>query len=117
LRPQLRLLRNQRFGATSEKISLNKLPSFNAELSLSQEEKTCLYCNGLLTGIGADSTKQIEHIPASIKAKDYVVFKYACKHCEGTVKRASLPNQLIHKRFATTSLIAYLKVSKYRAVG
>jgi transposase len=153
LRAQLQLLRHQRFGATSEKISPDQLPLFSTdpedyknalekesidievrshkrkpkrrlgfadnlpvervELDLPEEEKTCSCCNTPLTKIGEESTKQVEYVPASVKVKDYIRFKYACKHCEGTVKRAALPPQLIPKSFATASLIAYLIVSKY----
>jgi transposase len=89
------------------------LPVERIELDLPEEEKNCSCCHKPLTKIGEESTKQVEYIPASVKVKDYVRFKYACKHCEGTVKRAALPNRIIPKSFATASLIAYLIVSKY----
>lgn len=114
LRAQHRLLCHLCFGATSEKISTNQLPLFNTELDLFEQEKTYHCCNGLLTRIGEESTKQVEYIPTSVKAKDYVGCKYICKHFKG--KHASLPKQL-PKSFTTTSLIAYLIVSKYRAIG
>lgn len=89
------------------------LPVERVELDLPEDEKTCSCCQQPLTKIGEESTKQVEYIPASVIVKDYVRFKYACKHCEGTIKRAALPSQLIPKSFATASLLAYLIVSKY----
>ena len=89
------------------------LPVERVELDLAEDQKTCACCQQRLIKIGEESTKQVEYIPASVKVKNYVRFKYACKHCEGTIKRAELPSQLIPKSFATASLLAYLIVSKY----
>ncbi len=82
-------------------------------IDLKEHEKTCSCCNSQMTHIGEDTTRQVEYIPASLVAKDYVRYKYACKACEGTIKRATLPNRLIPKSIASASLLAYLIVSKF----
>jgi len=82
-------------------------------IDLDEHEKTCSCCNTLMTHIGEDTTRQVEYIPASLVAKDFVRLKYACKACESTIKRATLPKRLIPKSIASPSLMAYLIVNKF----
>jgi hypothetical protein len=117
LRIQHQLFHHQHFGATSKKISSDQLALFNTELDLFEEQKTDPCCNRLLTKIGDESTKQMEYVLALVKVKNYRRFKYTFKHYIGTIKRASLPTQLIPRNFPTASLIAYLIERKYRTIG
>jgi len=152
LRAEIRLLRHNRFGASSEKISPDQVPLFlnedqalkqtetprpditvkshvrkprrrlgfdedlpvdRVELDLPEDQKTCSCCAEPLIKIGEETSRQAEHIPATVRIKEYVRFKYACRRSEGEIRRASTPPQLIKKSFASSSLVANLVVSKY----
>jgi len=82
-------------------------------IDLKEYEKTCSCCKSTMTHIGDDTTRQVEYIPASLVAKDFVRLKYACKACEGSIKRATLPKRIIPKSIASPSLMAYLIVCKF----
>lgn len=73
LKPQLRLLRHQRFGANSEKKFTDQLPLVNTEMDLFEEDETCCCYIGPLTKIGEESTNQVEYIPASVRVKTMCV--------------------------------------------
>ncbi len=155
LETQIRLLRHQKFGQSSETFSPDQLSLLGNEsdesielntllenqtstlvksferrkksriiideslpverviIDLEPNEKTCSCCQNEMTHISEETTRQVEYIPATLKAVDYVRLKYACKHCEGDIKLAKLPNRLIPKSIASASLIAYLIVSKF----
>lgn len=69
------------------------LPTDRVELDLPEDQKTCSCCAPSLKKIGEESSRQVEHVPATVRIKEYVRFKYACPHCEGEVKRAPAPSQ------------------------
>jgi len=70
-------------------------------IDLDEHEKACARCNTLMTYIGEEATRQVEYIPASLVAKDFVLLKYACKACKSTIKRTTLPKRLIPKSIAS----------------
>jgi len=101
-------------GRKKSRIVIDKsLPVEKIIIDLDEKDKRCSYCNNQMTKIGDETTHEVEYIPATLVAKDYVRLKYTCKHCEGNIKLAKLPNRLIPKSIASASLIAYLIVSKF----
>ena len=92
LRAQLGLLRHLRIGATSEKIFLDNLPSFNTVSVFHEEYKTASCYIGPVTKIGEYSTKPVAFFATPVKVKNYVVFIYTCKHFAGAITSASLLN-------------------------
>lgn len=66
-----------------------------------------------MTKIGEDITKKVEFIPATLKVKEYARAKYACKHCQGHIKRADLPPMIMSKSVLSASILAYIIVSKF----
>lgn len=96
------------------RIVINELlPVEKIIIDLDEKDKTCSCCNNEMTKIDEETTHEVEYIPATLVAKDYVRLKYACKHCEGDIKLAKLPNRLIPKSIASASLVANLIVSKF----
>lgn len=89
------------------------LPSQQIIYDLNESEKLC-NCGCKLTKIGSDISKQLHYIPASITIIEHIRYKYACKSCEDTVKRAKVPNKPLAKSNATASLLAHILVSKFK---
>jgi transposase len=79
---------------------------------LPEAQKICS-CGCSLTQIGSDKSEQIEYIPANIVVIEHIRYKYACKECEETVRRAEVPHKPLLKSNATASLLAYTIISKF----
>lgn len=96
----------------------DKLLTEERIIDISDEKKLC-ECGCIKSFIGAETSKQLEHIPANSKVIVNIRPKYACKNCEGTESKSSTvtiappPAQIIPKSFATASLLAYIITSKY----
>jgi len=83
------------------------------DIDLPEEEKTCPCCDTEMTKIGEDITKKVEFVPATLKVREYARAKYACKHCQGHIKRADLPPMILPKSVLSASILAYIIVSKF----
>ncbi len=88
------------------------LPRQQIIYDLAESDKLC-NCGCMLTKIGSDTSEQINFVPASLVIIEHIRYKYACKSCEDTVKRAEVPNKPIAKSNATSSLLAHVLVSKF----
>jgi transposase len=66
-----------------------------------------------LKEIGADSSEQLDIIPAKIQVIVNKRIKYACPCCQGHIKLAPLPAQPIPKSNASPGLLAYVATSKF----
>lgn len=92
------------------------------EHDLSEEEKICP-CGSAMEYIGAQTSEELEYIPATLKAIEHRCKKYICKACVKkhednpaipvSSKEAKKPPQLIPKSFASSSLLAQIAVSKF----
>ena len=89
------------------------LPRIQVIHDLSEQEKICT-CGCLLTKIGEEKTEQLDIIPATVQVIETIHYKYACKTCEGHVKAALVPKQPIPGSIATSGLLAYVLVSKFK---
>jgi len=89
------------------------LPRIQEIHDLAEEDKRC-HCGSPLTHIGEDKSEQLDIIPAKVQIIEHIKLKYACKACEGTIKRASAPKQPIPKSIASPGLLAHVLVSKFR---
>lgn len=55
------------------------LPVDVIEYDLKSEEKQCACCQGFLTKIGQEVTKQLDLIPQTIIVREHTKMKYACR--------------------------------------
>lgn len=138
LRGEVKLLRQEKFGKKSEKTgshsysariaerlknSCKKHPGRQAlpehldrirvEHDLSEEEKICPLCQGVMEKIQETITEQLDLVPATLKVKQHVRFQYACRICYGSIKRAEVPAQPIEKGLPTARLLAQVMMSKF----
>jgi transposase len=89
------------------------LPREQVEHDLAEGEKACPACGRLRERIGADTSEQLELVPAQLKIIEHVRHKYACRHCQEHVARAPAAAKPIEKGLPGPGLLAQLVVSKY----
>lgn len=80
---------------------------------LPENEKTCA-CGHELTHIKDETSEQLEIIPAKVYVIEHVRKKYACRHCEETIKTSPMPTQPIPRSIAAPGLLSHVLVSKYQ---
>ena len=90
------------------------LPRDTIEYDIDDAEKVCDCCGESLQRIGAETSEQMDYIPASLRVIAHVRFKYACKHCEQKVVTADKDRQPIEKGLPAAGLLAHVAVSKYQ---
>ncbi len=102
--------------AHTRKRGRKKLPAFlprvREEHDILDAEKQC-DCGCQLKCIGEDISEKLEFIPAKMRVLEVARLKYACPECEGNVKIAPLPAQVIPKSIATEGLLSHVFVSKF----
>lgn len=88
------------------------LPREQRIYDLSDEEKKCA-CGYELTHIKNETCEQLEIIPAKVFVIEHIKKKYACRHCEETIKTAVMPAQPIPRSIASPGLLSHILVSKF----
>jgi len=80
---------------------------------LDASEKICGGCGAPLIQIGAETSEQLDYIPARLYVIEHVQLKYACKECQGQVALAPKPRQPIEKGLAAPGLLAHIATSRF----
>jgi transposase len=88
------------------------LPRTEVRHELPAIERIC-GCGLALTEIGAETSEQLDYIPAKIQVIRHVRPKYACSHCRTGAKIAPVPAQLLPRSNASPRLMAHLITSKF----
>ncbi len=89
-----------------------ELPRVRHVIELSKEERQCS-CGCTLVEIGEDISEQVDIIPVQVQVTQHVRKKYACKHCDDTIKLAPKADVLLPKSLASGNTMAYVIASKY----
>ncbi|HVM97639.1 MAG TPA: IS66 family transposase zinc-finger binding domain-containing protein, partial [Candidatus Acidoferrales bacterium] len=89
------------------------LPREHIELVPPASERHCATCDTAKVRIGADTTEELDYVPASFVIREYVRPKYACASCQQGVVQAALPARLIEKGRPGPGLLAHVVTSKY----
>ena len=89
------------------------LPREQIELVPPASEQHCTTCDSAKVRIGADTTEELDYVPASFVIREYVRPKYACASCQQGVAQASLPARPIEKGRPGPGLLAHVVTSKY----
>ena len=90
-----------------------ELPRVPRIYDLAESEKRCT-CGCDLTYIKDEKSEQLEIIPAKIYVIEHIRKKYACKHCEQTMKLAPPPALPIPRSIAASGLLSHVLVSKFQ---
>ena len=88
-------------------------PRHEVVYDLSEEDKVCPNDGTALKLIGAETSEQLDIIPAKVRVLLHKRLKYACPCCEQVVKTAPMAPQPIPKSEASPGMLAYVAVSNY----
>jgi transposase len=80
---------------------------------LPESERICPHDGATLTEIGVEVSEQIEVIPQQVRVIRHERVKYACPCCDGTLRLAPKPAQIIPKGLFTASALAWVITAKY----
>jgi transposase len=94
------------------KAIASHLPRIPIVYELPESERHCT-CGSVLIEIGAETSEQLDYVPAKVQVLQHVRKKYACPGCEQCVKTAVLPAQILPKSNAAPGLLAHLVTAKY----
>lgn len=88
---------HQRRKPKKRVVLADHLPRERVEIDLPDDDKICPCCQSETTKIGEEISKKAEYVPATLKVKEYARAKYACKACQGHIKRAEIPPMILPK--------------------
>ena len=89
------------------------LPRRVVRHELPESERICPHDGSTLTEIGVEASEQIEIIPMQVQVIRDERVKYACLCCDGTVRLAPKPAQIIPKGLFSESALAWVITAKY----
>ena len=80
---------------------------------LPESERVCPHDGAALKEIGVEATEQLDIIPQQVRVIRHERVKYACPCCDGGLRLAAKPPQVIPKGLFTEGLLAWVITSKY----
>jgi transposase len=89
------------------------LPREVVRHELPEDERVCPHDGAALREIGVEASEQLDIIPQQVRVIRHERVKYACPCCDGTIRLAARPAQVIPKGLFTESALAWIATSKY----
>ncbi|MGI9134912.1 MAG: IS66 family transposase [Rhodoferax sp.] len=89
------------------------LPRSVVRHELPESERVCPHDGSLLKEIGVEASEQLDIIPQQVRVIRHERVKYACPCCDGSLRLASKPAQIIPKGLFSEGLLAWVIASKY----
>jgi transposase len=89
------------------------LPREVVRHELPEGERVCPHDGAALREIGVEATEQLDIIPQQVRVIRHERVKYACPCCDGGMRLAARPAQLIPKGLFTESALSWVAVSKF----
>ena len=89
------------------------LPRHVVRHELPDSERTCPHDGTPLKEIGVEASEQLDIIPQQVRVIRHERVKYACPCCDGALRLASKPAQVIPKGLFSEGLLAWVITSKY----
>jgi transposase len=89
------------------------LPREVIEHDLSPKEKCCPDCGHMRERIGAETSEQLEYVPATLKGLEHVRYKYACPNCQEHGAIAEKPAKPVEKGLPGPGLLSAVGVGKF----
>lgn len=80
---------------------------------LPEAERVCPHDGAALQEIGIEASEQLDIIPQQVRVIRHERVKYACPCCDGALRLASKPAQVIPKGLFSEGLLAWVITSKY----
>ena len=89
------------------------LPRHVVRHELPESERVCPHDGSPLKEIGVEASEQLDIIPQQVRVIRHERVKYACPCCDGYLRLASKPSQVIPKGLFSEGLLAWVIASKY----
>ena len=89
------------------------LPREVVRHELPEGERVCPHDGAALREIGVQASEQLDIVPQQVRVIRHERVKYACPCCDGTIRLAPRPAQVIPKGLFTESALAWIATSKY----
>ena len=89
------------------------LPREVVRHELPEAERFCPHDGAALVEIGVETSEQLDIIPQQVRVIRHERVKYACPCCDGALRLASKPAQIIPKGLFSEGLLAWVITSKY----
>jgi transposase len=89
------------------------LPREVVRHELPEGERMCPHDGAALREIGVEISEQLDIIPQQVRVIRHERVKYACPCCDGGMRLAARPAQIIPKGLFTESALAWIATSKY----
>lgn len=89
------------------------LPREIVRHELPESERVCPVDGAALQEIGVEASEQLDIIPQQVRVIRHERVKYACPCCDGGLRLASKPAQVIPKGLFSEGLLAWVIASKY----
>lgn len=89
------------------------LPREVVRHELPENERMCPHDGAALREIGVEVSEQLDIIPQQVRVIRHERVKYACPCCDGGMRVAARPPQIIPKGLFTESALAWIAASKY----
>lgn len=89
------------------------LPREVVRHELPADERVCPHDGAALTEIGVEVSEQLDIIPQQVRVLRHERVKYACPCCDGAIKLASRPPQVIPKGLLSEAAQAWVITAKY----
>jgi transposase len=97
---------------------LKDLPVERVEYRLSEEERICGCCGGLMHEMSTEVRRELKFIPAQAVVVEHVQYIYGCRPCEKNeieppVVKAPMPRPAFPGSLASPAAVAYVMTKKY----
>jgi len=89
------------------------LPRTVVRHELPESERVCPHDGSTLKEIGVEASEQLDIIPQQVRVIRHERVKYACPCCDGSLRLACRPAQVIPKGLFSEGLLAWVITSKY----
>ena len=89
------------------------LPRHIVRHELSGADRLCAHDGSTLVEIGVEASEQIDIIPQQVRVIRHERVKYACPCCDGGLRLAGKPAQIIPKGLFSESALAWIATSKF----
>lgn len=89
------------------------LPREVVRHELAENERVCPHDGARLAEIGVEASEQLDIVPQQVRVIRHERVKYACPCCDGTIRLAPRPAQVIPKGLLTEGALAWVVTSKY----
>ena len=89
------------------------LPREVVRHELPEGERVCPHDGAALREIGAEVSEQLDIVPQQVRVIRHERVKYACPCCDGTLRLAPRPAQVIPRGLFSENALAWIATSKY----